>query len=433
MSAAEQRIRQVAIVLQSLDAKTARRLLSQLPPELGRAVRQTIVQLKNVTSSERAKAISDLQGLFSNLETIDEPSLETSLSPAVQLLSSSPMGQTIDRIEISSQVTQTLEPVSRDQSRASEIPWLAWDPGSLATFLANERPTVIATVLNQLSPERAKALLDHLPIETAGATLAAIPNLFLVDPSILNDILAEIDRRLPRHPPIPTTATIAGVSKLSAIIEQFSGPQKQAWLNAIAQQNPEIAMQLGWQPSDSMSPFVAASKNRTMEQQTGRDSQSESKQINAPKLEPATAEANDIFASTAPVVGMTHPSTGATVERSDSPSLPGLAFDSSKSKDQGFETLLQLTDGDFVVLLHSCPREKVLTALCGATPAMITRVEKLIPRTDLKRFRNYLKQLDSRTAIDVEKAQSEILERATQLMASGRIGALENITFLAAA
>jgi flagellar motor switch protein FliG len=426
MSAAEQRIRQVAIVLQSLDAKTARRLLSQLPPELGRAVRQTIVQLKNVTSSERAKAISDLQGLFSNLETIDEPSLETSLSPAVQLLSSSPMGQTIDRIEISSQVTQTQEPVSRDQSRASEIPWLAWDPGSLATFLANERPTVIATVLNQLSPERAKALLDHLPIETAGATLAAIPNLFLVDPSILNDILAEIDRRLPRHPPIPTTATIAGVSK-------FSGPQKQAWLNAIAQQNPEIAMQLGWQPSDSMGPFVAASKNRTMEQQTGRDSQSESKQINAPKLEPATAEANDIFASTAPVVGMTHPSTGATVERSDSPSLPGLAFDSSKSKDQGFETLLQLTDGDFVVLLHSCPREKVLTALCGATPAMITRVEKLIPRTDLKRFRNYLKQLDSRTAIDVEKAQSEILERATQLMASGRIGALENITFLAAA
>lgn len=414
MPAADQRIRQVAIVLQSLDATTAKSLLGQLPPDMARLVKQAMTKLGAVTASERSQAMSDLQGLLhalpSNTPKKAAPRREVSAdSPAAALLAES---NSLDQIEWSSGPTGNLSAESVNGAGSgvmeSELPWLGWEPSALATFLANERPTVIATVLNQLSPERAKALLDHLPVETAGATLAAIPNLFLVDPSILTDILTEVEKKLPRQQPTATTATVAGIAKLAAIIEQFQGSQKQAWLKAIAAQNPDVAMQLGW---------------------SERGLNSVDSETVATAL--ATNEPNDIFEAPRILSIDSHRKNGTETSSAKLPEQdPAPKY---AKPNRAFDDLLRFQDGDLVTLLHSCDRRDVLQALKISSPEMIQRIERLIPKQDLKKFRDFLRTMQSHDELEWVRSQETILEQAERLMAAGRIARVDRFTQLAAA
>jgi flagellar motor switch protein FliG len=440
MSSADHRIRQVAIVLQSMDATTARGLLAQLPADMGRAVRQTMTKLGSITSAEREAAMLDMQGLLMALESQRAP-LERETSPAAALLAG--VQGDVDRVEISSQPVQ--DPFE-SASTASETPWLAWAPSALAQLLADERPTVIATVLNQLSPERAKGLLDHLPMSTAAATLAALPNLFLVDASILSDILAEIDRKLPKTPPSPTSATIAGVSKLSAILSQFGEPQRQSWLNTIAVQSPEVAMQLGWHPiAPATSTPIALPSGTTdttvvpdgvkVQTSTTRapESASESNTVSLPS--------DDIFddAVLLPIHAFRKEDSQSNNRSSESQrSIPGQRHNPGVSTSEvgpmvAFDDLASLSDGDLVTLLHGCERTVVLSAVVGASTLMRRRVEALVPKADLKRFRQHLKSLGQTPQMDVDAAQNAILQKASQWMVAGKIASLQNVSFLAAA
>ncbi|AMV33265.1 Flagellar motor switch protein FliG [Pirellula sp. SH-Sr6A] len=420
MPAADQRIRQVAIVLQSLDAGTARSLLGQLPPDMARLVKQAMTKLGTVSASERAQAMNDLQSMLHALQPSTGTMESATESPAAALLAES---SSHDRVEWSANASpagaasNTGSPLA-SRVTESELPWLAWDPSALATFLANERPTVIATVLNQLSPERAKALLDHLPVETAGATLAAIPNLFLVDPSILTDILAEVEKKLPKQQPTTTTATIAGIAKLAAIIEQFQGNQKQAWLKAIAAKNPDVAMQLGWHgPSNPSSESSFAGL--------------------PPSPLPSNAaisgndEASDIFESPR-ILSMESHRKDANRPKLDSESEQETA-PNSLPLQTAFDDLLHLTDGDLVTLLHSCERTDVLHALRNASPAMLQRIERLIPRDDLKKFRDFLRRMPHQSESESSCSQKTILEQSERLMASGRIAQVDRVSSFKAA
>lgn len=472
MTAPDQRIRQVAIVLQSLDSGTSRGLLAQLPAEMARAVRQAMVNLGPVTPKERSQAMSGLQGMLGSLgraPTSPTPSsVDEDSSPAATLIANS---TPFDQIEISpaAQKNAFAEPhVNPKATLDSEIPWLAWEPASLALFLADERPTVIATVLNQLSPERAKTLLDHLPISTASATLAAIPDLFLTDPQILSDILAEIDRKLPKSPPVQKTATIAGISKLTAIIDLFGESQKQAWLDSIALQNESVAKQLGWSPamqprseakaassieapsnpivnsqaaisSATISP-TATIQNATIPTAIAPSATVESVTKVKPTIGASEAIIDDIFDDNMIVPISRYKdstskanSNNAQDEAHGSSDITSRELTTAKERASDFDMLLELSDTDLVTLLHACDKSTVLNALCGASKRVIQRIERLVPRNEVKRFRMHLKKHASEPSNASELAQTSILLRAEELMVASRISALSSVTFVSAA
>lgn len=473
----DQRIRKVAIVLQSLDSGTAKSLLGQLPNDIARQVKMAMVKLGTVTSQERAEAMNGLQELLGASTAKSESKAANakasrlagvSVSPADALLALQEEdefrwsdavktnGYDASVAPFSATATGSYgsdsQHLSKDLNSATdpETPWLAWAPSALANFLANERPTVIATVLNQLSPERAKLLLDHLPVETAGATLAALPSLFLVDPSILNDILAEIERKLPKQPPVQTTANIAGIAKLAAIVEQFQGPQRRSWLNAIAQQNEDVAAKLGWTPSDEK--FVsrpAAHELPVNQSPTSRAAEPRSGET--PDLS-RRGQPSDVFISTEvaqdsseanarqfPVIlpidayRDSQASNVDTILLGNGVREGGVVNNEQVVALRRFDDLLLLSDGDFVTLLHSCDREIVLRAIVGSSEKMSKRVEGLIPAKDLKKFRAYLKKLPAAYSQAGQSAQATVLEQASQLMEAGRIAPLSGFNFLAAA
>ncbi len=422
-SGSDQRIRHVAIVLQSLDAATSRGLLGQLPPAQSKLVRQAMVHLGTVTPQERAAAFQAMEGLLSaaNVRTERAPNKE-SLSPAASLLASQ---QSVlnDQIELS---TEARHQDRHDQDRHDQdwhdqdwqlgVPnvtqdaksgsWQLMPAEALADILQGERPIVIATVINQVSVVRATAIVQALPMPVATATLAALPHLHLTDAAILRDIQLELERKIGQYQ-APKKANAEGLSKLTAIVASMPESQQDSWTKAIAQSNPVLAAKLGWGPDTVDTAYRVERSKQASNEDIFDDS------IILPFQPPAVA------------------STGASateLKQSVAPKHSEAGFGKTSMDD-----LLQLSDRDFVAVLHASQPQTVLMALSGATKAIVARVERLMPPKDVKRLRKRLTSLGPIQLRDVDAAQSLIAQTATKMFASGLVEATASVSSLAAA
>ena len=97
------------------------------------------------------------------------------------------------------------------------------------------------------------------------------------------------------------------------------------------------------------------------------------------------------------------------------------------------DSLSRLSDRDFVTVLHACSPQVILLALSGAKRDFVLRVERLMPPKDVQRLRTKLIGLGPINLRDVDAAQTQIAETATNLQSVGKIGSLETVSFTAAA
>ena len=457
-TASDQRIRHVAIVLQSLDASTSRGLLGQLPPVQSKLVRQAMVQMGTVTPQERAAAFQSMQGLlkaFNIQASPDRSAFKETLSPAAALLASHQNGMS-DHVELSSQAV-AMEQNQPDwqsgnsaRTNSNSIDnWRHMPAEALAEILQSERPIVIATVMNQVSVARATAIALALPMNVAATTLAALPHLHRTDVAVLEDIQSELERKIGQYQS-PKLATEEGLSKLKAIVACMPTAQQDTWTEAIAQSNPVLAAKMGWnhpanRPSNatystslpaptrsentSHQPSAMASTSQHI-RSTKQDIFDESMIL--PFVQYTTATA----ATPAPVKSSTHDKQ-ATAPKSDAPKsdVPKttVADRETQASQHAIEDLLQFSDREFVAVLHACQPQTVLLALSGASKAFVTRVERLVPPKDVKRLRDRLHSLGPLQLRDIDEAQTRIVETAMQMLASGSIGSTASVTFTAAA
>ncbi len=441
-SASDQRIRHVAIVLQSLDAATSRGLLGQLPPTQSKLVRQAMVHLGTVTPQERAAAFQSMQGLLnaSNARSgLDRPVSRESLSPAAALLA-------LQHNPMNDQVDLSPEAISQNQQRnqnqhdwQSSIPdfattqtggsWQHMPAEALADILQGERPIVIATVINQVSVERATAIAQALPIQVAAATLAALPHLHLTDAAILRDIQLELERKIGLYH-APKQANAEGLTKLQAIVAYMPVADRENWTKAIAQSNPVLAAKLGWRldarsipthsvrpPSSVVIPLDGALPPTPTSKIDTSGNAGQENILEESILLPFSKQSKELVKNDA-------------TEAKQSVAPKPIQYEPRK---QAMEDLLQFSDKDFVAVLHACQPQTVLLALSGATKAFVARVERLVPAKDVKRLRDRLNSLGKIQLREVDAAQMEIAEVAMKLLANGAVGATASISFTAAA
>ena len=458
-SGSDQRIRHVAIVLQSLDAVTSRGLLGQLPTAQSKLVRQAMVHLGTVTSQERAAAFQSMQGLLDAASVRTERTAsKESLSPAAALLASQ-HSLVNDQIEFSSE--------ARHQDRNNQDPqisvpnaisdaksgsWQRMPAETLADILQGERPIVIATVINQVSVERATAIVQSLPMQVAAATLSALPHLHLTDAAILRDIQLELERKIGQYQ-APKRATAEGLAKLTAIVANMPESQQENWTKAIAQSNPALAAKLGWRPetrleSSRLSTHSAGDKwpNSTvtaLKEASIPDSAPNSvvsafqglqQPETAHRLDRSKQARNeDIFEE---CIIVPYPPPAIAKTETSAPELKQtvtLRLWEAEIGITSMDDLLQFSDKDFVAVLHASQPQTVLMALSGATMAFVARVERLMPPKDVKRLRNRLTSLGPIQLRDVDAAQTLIAQTATRMLADGLVQETESVSFLAAA
>ena len=440
----DQRIRHVAIVLQSLDAATSRGLLAQLPAAQSKLIRQALVNLGSISPQERAKAFEAMQGLLGATVSRPTPSHRTpeasvdARSPAAELLASQTSAVS-DQLEWSPAALQShSHPISpsHNEPHPNDMighcgSWSTISVETLAEILKTERPIVIATVLNQVAVDRATAIIQLLPIQVAGATLAAIPHLHLTDPAILRDIEQELERKIGQHFP-PQQATSQGLSKLQAILDGMPKSQKSIWENAVSQSNPVLASKLGWsntptaQGDSNLEPTEHRSKSLEPElvHQSSDDDVFDDSMVLPFPSESVHSQSGSSPATTAAT-------TAATNAASNDSAMRHLTF--GQPREYSMDSLSRLSDRDFVTVLHACSPQVILLALSGAKRDFVLRVERLMPPKDVQRLRTKLIGLGPINLRDVDAAQTQIAETATNLQSVGKIGSLETVSFTAAA
>jgi flagellar motor switch protein FliG len=419
----DQRIRHVAIVLQSLDAGTSRRLLAQLPPAQSKSIRQAMVHLGAISPQERNAAFESMKGLLGSLGVSENvsgrhPNMVTNsepASPASELLAASQQ-RGLDAVELSGAASSMHASISQDMQNGPVPSWHFMSDETLADILQSERPIVIATVLNQIPIERATALVQLLPLQVAGATLAAVPHIGLTDAAILKDIEVELERKLSKYEPQQKISN-EGLSRLQAIIHRMPETQKDIWMNAIAQSNPVLASKMGWSRPMQSPPIAIPSSV-----------------ISDPKGVDEIFEQPNIlpFPNSARAASQQSDGVANRVPPEDLDALVDSRTD-LQTKAAPLSSLARLSDRDFVTVLHSCPARSVLLAISGAPKEFVARVERLVPPRDVARLRAKLTQLGPISLQEVDEAQTLIADTAERLLAIGKIGALENVTFTAAA
>jgi flagellar motor switch protein FliG len=454
----DQRIRHVAIVLQSLDAATSRGLLAQFPAAQAKQIRHAMVNLGSVSPQERSQAFQSMQGLLgSSASSANSSNRSDNESPASALLASHSSGGP-DRVEWSDEGRQNAAtgPGSSGSTTEGMHPGGFPSPEMLATLnsgrnhtwqhipietfadiLHNERPIVIATVINHLSVDRATSVVQLLPIEVAGATLAALPHLHMTDAAILKDIEQEIERKIGHHRP-QLQASSEGLSRLQAILAGMPESQKSIWLNAIAQSNPLLGSRLGWSPSHFTSqvpttPPVAANPAQEPSEPAARSS-SYDDVFEDPILLPIAGKSKTTAKNDSNVIPSRESKESRDETGTQDAGVQRLSTSSPQtSEGPSLDALATLSDRDFVAVLHACDPKLVLLAISGASKPLVNRVERLIPPKDIKRLRSRLANLGPIQLRDIDNAQRTILETAENLFLKGKIKALKLATFTAAA
>lgn len=433
------RIRQVAIVLSSVDAPTARHLLGQLPPTQARLVRQQMATLANVTPKEREAAmgmLAQLTGKSGKTAThtarFVQPNSQRS-SPAEALLSEVP--STLDSVEFTSGYSSRTEANSYSDSpsnssydatgnpaafegqfqhvqRQGENPfqaplwmpaWQQWSGDELARLLSNERPTLIAAVLLQAPVELGSEILQALPSAIATSVLAVLPQLHTTDSSVLQEIYSQLHQRLSDFQR-QTSPQNAGMTKLQAILATVSNETRKRLEQGLAVSEPLLAHALG----------VSTSKTATRvpSQETKTDD------YRAVDSAHETDDREESLRETLPFASETY---------------DGVAENSWQESVISFENLKTLSLEDLAIVLRSMDPYTILLAASGASRAMQERIEALVDPKEIKRLRARLQGLRTAKPIEKQSAQNKIAQAAHVLIQQGRIASLSNMSILAAA
>ena len=208
-------IRRIAVLVASVDSATARQLLLHLPTSVAKHVRRALQNLGPISAAERQRILTEFQTTAAKQNQV--LANEAMAAPVAPLsMNSVEGGLNTNHIHKHSQADFSslaehserygsplhpahTESISASQSASpenSQPSWKLMDIRALSHFLRGERATLIAVVINQLSPGTGVALLQQLPANMHREVLQAIANLQDIDNQAMQSIEEHLAERL---------------------------------------------------------------------------------------------------------------------------------------------------------------------------------------------------------------------------------------------
>ena len=356
-----QRLRRIAILVSSVDSQAARQILLQLPSEVAEEVRNCIRNLGDVTELERSEILQEFQ----------QTDRQSSAPP-------NPNAASFDPANPDVQIHQF----------ASE---------SILRVCQDERPLVVAVILNQLPKEQATELLARLPEEKALNTLRAFQNLGEMQSKVRRDIESFLHQSLLQH---------------QQQLQQES--QNKRRLEELLEHAPE-SVQQNWQAA-TLKQLAAAKQNASSETAPSNHqlmtsyTTATSVQIQ-PLGEPTATSAPP---QTQP--GTPDPHVSLVESR-----LRQIERNTEEAQRQSvdrsllqleFEQLLELPQQVLQNLLTQADPEIVLLALAGASPVFIGRLELMIEPEDFANLNQRIRELGAMRITDIDEAQTRLIKLA---------------------
>ena len=184
-------IRKIALLLHSLEAGAADKLLDQLPPADRALLREAMMSLEDIDVAEQEAVLSDFL-LKKDLPADPQP-VEESSRPA-------PDGLTNDPPPTGFGLLETASPVL------------------VASRLHQEAPQAIAAILSRLEPGCSAAILRELPHELQVDLLRRITELDTLSGSVIDELASSVEQ-LFNQPGAPGCAAQHGLAAAHAILQ----------------------------------------------------------------------------------------------------------------------------------------------------------------------------------------------------------------------
>lgn len=339
-------LRKAAILITALDSASGDALLEQMPPALAQRVRDTIMDLEDISAQEQQKVLAEFLGRSGGKK-----------APAVsQRVASSDV-----ELEISPQAearTQKLAaaPIAAPAESAKPFDFLRKIAGRhIAQVLENELPQAIAAVISSLEPEHAAEVLEALPTGKSIEALARMANLSDMSPVVLHDLAEGLKIQLEPHIQAQSIRkeSLAGIQR---VLSALDGERRKSLLATMGRQNSPLVKQLGYLAGDD----APASKLTT-----NHASLAES---HLPSVTTPTAETHKISATAPPVAMPSFAEVAAPTEIVNEEDLPDL------------EELFFLPLAEVKHVFADVSPEVAILAMTGAEPRLLEKFLKRLPQ-----------------------------------------------------
>ncbi len=411
---AQDRLRQIAILVSSVDAVAARQILLHLPSETARQVRGLATKLGTVSPEEKRRILAEFQrSAVSTGSEVPASRLQNQKTPPAKPPSAMSPSAMLQPTEL--EFKSVLAPSSSNQVFAAgggennestnAAAWTRLSTAALVRFVRGERAAVAAVVISQLAPREAVEVLQHLSAEAGREILLRLSRLQEIAPEAMAEIDQHLSQRFHEYEH-RLESELENARRIDALLEAAPETLRRQWsldLKAASEdRNPSLSgtSETLPQATDSENPMVFAS-GETDSLDIGGEQNGVFEEDSAASAEPASDD--------------TDMSEKATLLPFAPQSRSHLTPLDRSLVELEFEQILQLPPQTLALLLSSTDSQTVLLALAGATPQFMRRFYRMLDRGDAKVLQNRLQRIGALHLRDVDEAQRRIVENAAKL------------------
>lgn len=366
-----QKLREVAILVASLDEHWAQRLLDSMPAEDALAVREAVELLGPVDAEEQRKIVEKFRQSTApeRPAKIDGVELDASLLARFEE----------EELSDSSPTLPTMRPLeSLTDAEATTV----------VDMLSAEHPQTIAMVLSRLAPESAGVLLSKFTAPVQADVLARMANCDTADEYTVHVVESQLSLWIDQHRQ-QRQRMAAGLELVERIIGCTPESQRKIVLTLLGKRDPGLAGRLEKSAARIDSPKPIAARIGKWRGQEPLE----------PTTRPVTPAAPTV-PKVVPLAKPVPPPTGPIVS------------------SRPVEDLDRLDDTTILAALSRTERQVAILALAGASETLMKRVLRGLPRSQARKMRRQLRDIGPTRLGDILAAQQELLESARQLLHS---------------
>lgn len=219
-----------AILLLSLGEEDAAEVMKNLSEDEIREVSQYMTQFEQVTPDDLDRVASEFYLVAEKARFLPEnPTTKTEFLRKI-------LGKALGGEKADEMVSGLVE--NRPDSRLEQLKW--HNPRTIANFIADEHPQVIAVILANLGdPALAQEVMEELPPEMQMDVLTRYARLKDIPQEWLDEIEASLSEEMPLAR--PPEKDEMGVEKMADVLEAADKPVEESLIAHLATRNPELA------------------------------------------------------------------------------------------------------------------------------------------------------------------------------------------------
>lgn len=447
MAIAQDKLRQIAILVSSVDAATARQLLLHLPTEAAKQVRAMSSQLGTISAEEKRKILAEFQRSATAAAVPQGRNYQPPPSPTSGLEGSrgghdGPASAGFARTQPETPVATTnwAETANSELGQSgSNAAWTRLSIEALVHFVRSERAAVTAVVIGQLAPQVAVQVLQRLPPNVGNDVLHRLSRLQEIDPEAMAAIDDHLSRRLTEYQHHIESES-ENQRRIHALLAAAPSGLRQQWsqqlgmstgqssessadgagMGAPAVNYAEAANHAAGAATTESDLLELGGSVITTQQFASAAGSAGAGDVRNPSESMAAQHAVEDRQAAASSVG----GSSAVGDPSDDGHI--LKFPQSETNtfhttmDRSltqieFERILELPPHALAALLTATESETVLLALAGASPEFMQRFYRMLDRADAKALKSSLQRIGSIQLRDVDEAQRRIVENAVAL------------------